>query len=298
MLQSMGSQSQTWLSNWTKNTLLASYPEISLLCWIYFEHGGNYLEGISGAQEANRHFTVAFFTWGPPNIWQTFPLTCLWSLVLQRGAKLLGAAHHHTASRLWNPCRIVMLFLPLESPSSLSVSSPMGFHVPFLYCLSLLQKRCFFFLFKFPHMSVVENEGAFVKCTVLHSPCSSLFDDLILRGKRDSEEENLLSALNPGFWPFFAKTVSCRLFSDPNLPVLRTRNKSLHKNPRVCFQVFEGKFWSPVELFGGVCYFTRDRAECLWFTLLLRSLFYVLLWFSDFSWFGFGKVKSRQGVGK
>ena len=170
----------------------------------------------------------------------------------------------------------------------------------FLFCTACLcsRKDVFFFFFLFPHMSVVENQGAFVKCTVLHSPCSSLFDDLILRGKRDSEEENLLSALNPGFWPFFAKTVSCRLFSDPNLPVLRTRNKSLHKNPRVCFQVFEGKFWSPVELFGGVCYFTRDRAECLWFTLLLRSLFYVLLWFSDFSWFGFGKVKSRQGVGK
>ena len=143
----MGSQSQTWLSNWTKNALLASYPEISLLCWIYFEHGGNYLEGNSGAQEANRHFTVAFFTWGPPNIWQTSPLTCLWSLVLQRGEKLLGAAHHHTASRLWNPYRIVILFLPLESPSSLSVSSPMGFHVPFLYCLSLLQKRSVFFFF-------------------------------------------------------------------------------------------------------------------------------------------------------
>ena len=170
MLQSMGSQSQTWLSNWTTNPLLGSYPEISLLCWIYFEHGGNYLQGNSGAQEANRHFTVAFFTWGPPNIWQTFPLTCLWSLVLQIGAKLLGAAHHHTASRLWNPCRIVILFLPLESPSSLSVSSPMGFHVPFLYCLSLLQKRSVFFFLLSPHMSVVENQGAFVKCTVLPSP--------------------------------------------------------------------------------------------------------------------------------
>ena len=152
MLQSMGSQSQTWLSNWTTNPLLGSYPEISLLCWIYFEHGGNYLQGNSGAQEANRHFTVAFFTWGPPNIWQTFPLTCLWSLVLQIGAKLLGAAHHHTASRLWNPCRIVILFLPLESPSSLSVSSPMGFHVPFLYCLSLLQKRSVFFFIISPHV--------------------------------------------------------------------------------------------------------------------------------------------------
>ena len=54
MLQSMGSQSQTWLSNWTTNPLLGSYPEISLLCWIYFEHGGNYLQGNSGAQEANR----------------------------------------------------------------------------------------------------------------------------------------------------------------------------------------------------------------------------------------------------
>lgn len=45
-------------------------------------------------------------------------------------------------------------------------------------------------------------------------------------------------------------------------------------------------------------YFTKDSAEHLWFTLLFRRLFYVLLWFSDFSWFGFGNVKSRQGVGK
>lgn len=129
-------------------------------------------------------------------------------------------------------------------------------------------------------------------------PCSSLFDDSILREKRDSEKENLLSAFNPRFGPFFSKTSSCCLLSYSNLHVLRMRNKSLHKNPRVSFQVFEGKLRSPVELFGAVCYFSRDSAECFWFTLLFRSLFYVLLWFSDFSWFGFGKVKSRQGVGK
>ena len=167
----------------------------------------------------------------------------------------------------------------------------------FLYCLSLLQKRSVFFDY-FPTCPWLRTRVCLPNALCCFHPSSSLFDDLILRGKRDSEEENLLSALNPGFWPFFVKTASCRLFSDPNLPVFRTRNKSLLKNPRVCFQVFEGKLWSPVELFGGVCYFTRDRAECLWFTLLFRSLFYVLLWFSDFSWFGFGKVKSRQGVGK
>jgi hypothetical protein len=39
-------------------------------------------------------------------------------------------------------------------------------------------------------------------------------------------------------------------------------------------------------------------SDCLLFPLLFRSLFYVLLWFADVSWFGIGKVKSRQGVGK
>lgn len=71
-----------------------------------------------------------------------------------------------------------------------------------------------------------------------------------LREKRDSEKENLLSAFNPRFGPFFSKTSSCCLLSYSNLHVLRMRNKSLHKNPRVSFQVFEGKLWSPVELLG------------------------------------------------
>lgn len=53
--------------------------------------------------------------------------------------KLLGAAHHHTASRLWNLCTIMILFLSLESPSSLSVSSPMHFHV--LFCTACLCSR-------------------------------------------------------------------------------------------------------------------------------------------------------------
>ena len=112
--------------------------------------------------------------------------------MLQRGVKLLGAAHHFTASRLWNPSRIVILFLPLESPSSLSVSSPMGFHVTFLYCLSLLQKRFVFFDY-FPTCPWLWTRVRLSNALCCFHPCFSLFDDLILRGERETGRRKVCS---------------------------------------------------------------------------------------------------------
>ena len=239
MLQYMGSQSQTRLSDWTTtNPLLASYPEISLLCWIYFEARGNYLERNSWAQEANRNFT-GFFHWGPPNFGRPFP------------SHASGALCYKEVWSCWELPTIsqqVGYGIHLESWSSFFLLNPhpawvsvLPWDFMFLFCTACLcSRKDLFSLIISPHVHGCEPGCVCQMHCVVFTP-ASLFDDLILRGERDSEEENLFSALNPGFWPFFVKTGSCRLLSDPNLPALRTRNKSFHKNPRVCFQVFEGK---------------------------------------------------------
>ena len=98
-------------------------------------------------------------------------------------------------------------------------------------------------------MAEVENLSAFVRCIVYFLSATFLLDSM-LWGKRETEEgRKLLRAFNPGFWSFFLKTGCCAL-SDLNFQVLRMREKSLHKNPKV--GCFERKCQSSMELFEGV----------------------------------------------
>lgn len=163
-------------------------------------------------------------------------------------------------------------FFPLESPSSPSVSSPTGFHGPLLLPVSAPEKICFVFLCSC--MAEVQNLSAFVRCVVYFLSATFLLDSM-LWGKRETEEgRKLLRAFNPEFWSFFLKTGCCPL-SDLTFHVLRMRNKSSHKNPRV--GCFERKYQSSIELFEGVGVIllrTVLNSSCFCFSFEVYFMFY------------------------
>lgn len=123
------------------------------------------------------------------------------------------------------------------------------FHVSLLLPVSAPEKICFLFLFSHTTGSepiVVQLSEALCVFTL----ASFLLDDSILRGKGESEKERkLLRAVHLGIDHFFLKA-GCCLLSDLNLHVLRMRNKSLHKNPKVsCFRVSFSPQWSVLREF-------------------------------------------------
>lgn len=156
---------------WAPYPLSASYPGIPPLCRVHFEPRGNYIEGHSQAQETNRHFTVALFPGGPPNICQIFTYMRFMELCVTRGTELLWTPHCHTASQWQNPCRI-----KIPPPFSFSLNPPPAqvsvLPRDYVFLLSLPasapQKICFVLLFS--HIAAVENHGAFVKRVVYFHP--------------------------------------------------------------------------------------------------------------------------------
>lgn len=105
----------------------------------------------------------------------------------------------------------------------------MGFHVPLLpeekhEILAVLapEKICFpvLFLTRLRIRTLVHFSDA------LYISTQQLFGSTPYFGRK------LLRTFNPGFWFFFLKIGCCPLY-DLNFHVLRMRNRSLHKNPRV-----------------------------------------------------------------
>lgn len=71
------------------------------------------------------------------------------------------------------------------------------------YCPSQLQKRSVFFAC-FPTGLQVRTMVYLLNALCVFAPSTFLLDDLIFRGKRDSEKERkLLRVVNLEFWPFF-----------------------------------------------------------------------------------------------
>lgn len=135
---------------WAPYPLSASYPGIPPLCRVHFEPRGNYIEGHSQAQETNRHFTVALFPGGPPNICQIFTYMCFMELCVTRGTELLWTPHCHTASQWQNPCRIKIppFFFSPWIPLQPKYQFSHGTTCSFCHCLPQLHKRsvlsCYF----------------------------------------------------------------------------------------------------------------------------------------------------------
>ena len=168
---------------WAPFPLLASYPGISLLCRVYFEPSGNYLEGNSQAQEINRHFIVALFTGGPPNIWHTFPHTCLMESCVIKRRRAAGncpPSHSKSVVELWSP-----FFLLNAHIAQVSVL-PQDFM--FLFCTVCLSSRKDLFFDYFPTCLWLRAMVHLLNALCCFHPCSSLFDGSIHREKRDSEK--------------------------------------------------------------------------------------------------------------